>query len=82
MKELALHIFVIVFSELNFLDFNSNGMDVMQISGQAFDKTYNSTFPSTSKAKGNSTDSSNDCFTVWEPLQLRQEWTVSFLKLF
>jgi hypothetical protein len=21
----------------------------------------------------------NECFTVWEPLQLRQEWTVNFV---
>lgn len=52
-------------------------MDLMQVNGHLFDRSHNSTFPSTSKTK-NVNDSPNDCFTVWEPLQLRQEWTVSF----
>uniref|UniRef100_A0A915DQR3 Uncharacterized protein n=1 Tax=Ditylenchus dipsaci TaxID=166011 RepID=A0A915DQR3_9BILA len=46
----------------------NNGMEVLQ-------SLEGSSFPSTSRL--NSNDSQNECFTVWEPLQLRQEWTIS-----
>lgn len=34
-------------------------------------------YPSTSKLSPNTPlDAQSDCFTVWEPLKLQQEWTV------
>ncbi|KAI1712850.1 BTB/POZ domain-containing protein [Ditylenchus destructor] len=51
--------------------FNMNGINLMQsIDG-------NATFPSTSRVSNAAGDSRNECFTDWQPLVLRQEWTIS-----
>ncbi|CAD5210270.1 unnamed protein product [Bursaphelenchus xylophilus] len=36
--------------------------------------------PSTSRYAGNAETGSNECFTVWEPVFLRQEWTINNIK--
>lgn len=47
---------------------------------QSVENNYTLSMPSTSRLNINSSsETKNDCYTVWEPLQLRQEWTVCFL---
>lgn len=50
--------------------FHLNGMDVLQ-------SLEGNSFPSTSRLNVGFNDSQHECFTIWEPLQLRQEWTIS-----
>jgi len=42
-----------------------------------FELGCNVTFPSTSNSSWNNVESGqNECVTIWEPVQLRQEWTI------
>ncbi|CAD5206938.1 unnamed protein product [Bursaphelenchus okinawaensis] len=57
---------------------NNSGVDNLAFSN--FDLRCSISCPSTSRYLNNTETGSNECFTVWDPVFLRQEWTINNIK--